>query len=160
MITIEGLTKSYAGRPVLKGVDLAVRAGEFLVVLGSSGAGKSTLLRCVNGLVRPDGGRILIDGAEYQAGGGEQRRPVAMIFQHHNLVRRLTVLKNVLVGRMAGHSSLLAALQLFRARRRRRNGLPRTRRALHPGDVARRPTLRRRAAARRHRPRARAGSRP
>jgi phosphonate transport system ATP-binding protein len=119
MITIQGLAKSYAGRSVLKGVDLSVRAGEFLVVLGPSGAGKSTLLRCVNGLVQPDGGRILIDGAEYKstgAGRREQRRPVAMIFQHHNLVKRLTVLKNVLVGRMAGHSSLLAALQLFPAR--------------------------------------------
>ena len=117
MIAIQGLSKSYGGRSVLKGVDLSVRAGEFLVVLGPSGAGKSTLLRCVNGLVQPDGGRILIDGAEYKSGGRrEERRPVAMIFQHHNLVRRLTVLKNVLVGRMAGHSSLLAMLQLFPAR--------------------------------------------
>jgi phosphonate transport system ATP-binding protein len=117
MIAIQGLSKSYGGRSVLKGVDLSVRAGEFLVVLGPSGAGKSTLLRCVNGLVQPDGGRILIDGAEYKSGGRrEGRRPVAMIFQHHNLVRRLTVLKNVLVGRMAGQSSLLAMLQLFPAR--------------------------------------------
>lgn len=119
MITIQGLSKSYAGRPVLKGVDLSVRAGEFLVVLGPSGAGKSTLLRCINGLVQPDGGRVLIDGTEYRAGRAgrrEQRRPVAMIFQHHNLVRRLTVLKNVLVGRMAGLSSLLAMLQLFPSR--------------------------------------------
>jgi phosphonate transport system ATP-binding protein len=114
MITIKGLSKSYAGRSVLKGVDLSVRAGEFLVVLGPSGAGKSTMLRCINGLAQPDGGRIEIDGAEYKsAGQREQRRPVAMIFQHHNLVKRLTVLKNVLVGRMAGQSSLLAMLQLF-----------------------------------------------
>ena len=69
MIAIQGLSKSYGGRYVLKGVDLSVRAGEFLVVLGPSGAGKSTLLRCVNGLVQPDGGRILIDGAEYKSGG-------------------------------------------------------------------------------------------
>jgi phosphonate transport system ATP-binding protein len=119
MITIQGLSKSYAGRSVLKGVDLSVRAGEFLVVLGPSGAGKSTLLRCVNGLAQPDSGRILIDGVEYRSSGAgrrEQRRPVAMIFQHHNLVRRLTVLKNVLVGRMAGLSSLLALLQLFPSR--------------------------------------------
>ncbi|HVK92164.1 MAG TPA: ATP-binding cassette domain-containing protein, partial [Mycoplana sp.] len=50
MIKIEGLKKSYAGRPVLQGIDLTVKAGEFLVVLGPSGAGKSTLLRCINGL--------------------------------------------------------------------------------------------------------------
>jgi phosphonate transport system ATP-binding protein len=119
MITIQGLSKSYAGRSVLKSVDLSVQPGEFLVVLGPSGAGKSTLLRCINGLVQPDGGHVLIDGSEYRAGRAgrsEQRRPVAMIFQHHNLVRRLTVLKNVLVGRMAGLSSLLAMLQFFPSR--------------------------------------------
>ncbi len=117
MITIEGLSKSYVGRSVLNGVNLSVRAGEFLVVLGPSGAGKSTMLRCINGLVRPDAGRIVIDGREYHAEGRrEHRRAVGMIFQHHNLVRRLTVLKNVLVGRMAGLSSLLAVLQLFPSR--------------------------------------------
>jgi phosphonate transport system ATP-binding protein len=119
VITIQGLSKSYAGRSVLKGVDLSVRPGEFLVVLGPSGAGKSTLLRCINGLAQPDGGHVLIDGTEYRAGRAgrrEQRRPVAMIFQHHNLVRRLTVLKNVLVGRMAGLSSLLAMFQFFPSR--------------------------------------------
>ncbi len=57
MITIEGLSKSYGGRTVLKDINLSVRAGEFLVVLGPSGAGKSTLLRCVNGLVHADAGR-------------------------------------------------------------------------------------------------------
>ena len=119
MIRIEGLRKAYAGKPVLQGVDLTVKAGEFVVVLGPSGAGKSTLLRCVNGLTAPDEGRITIDGTVFDskgAGRSERGRPVAMIFQHHNLVKRLTVLKNVLVGRMAGMSSILAALQLFRKR--------------------------------------------
>ncbi|WP_377839290.1 phosphonate ABC transporter ATP-binding protein [Bosea sp. UC22_33] len=114
MIKIEGLKKSYAGRPVLQGIDLSVKAGEFLVVLGPSGAGKSTLLRCINGLARPDAGRTVIDGTVFdtkRAPAG--KRPVAMIFQHHNLVKRLSVLKNVLVGRMAGLSSVLSMLQLF-----------------------------------------------
>jgi phosphonate transport system ATP-binding protein len=114
MITIEGLRKSYGGRPVLQGIDLTVKPGEFLVILGPSGAGKSTLLRCVNGLVHPDAGRIAIDGNEFDAErAGRGLRPVAMIFQHHNLVKRLSVLKNVLVGRMAGLSSVLSALQIF-----------------------------------------------
>jgi len=117
MIKIEGLKKSYAGRPVLQGIDLEVKSGEFLVVLGPSGAGKSTMLRCINGLTTPDEGRIVIDGTVFdskRAGSSERLRPVAMIFQHHNLVKRLTVLKNILVGRMAGMSSILCALQLFR----------------------------------------------
>ena len=117
MIKIEGLKKSYAGRPVLQGIDLSVKAGEFLVVLGPSGAGKSTLLRCINGLAQPDAGRTVIDGKVLDLRhGAAGKRPVAMIFQHHNLVKRLSVLKNVLVGRMAGLSSLLSMLQLFRKR--------------------------------------------
>ena len=117
MITIEGLKKSYAGRPVLQGIDLTVKAGEFLVVLGPSGAGKSTLLRCINGLAQPDAGRTVIDGTVFDAKRSTRGpRPVAMIFQHHNLVKRLSVLKNVLVGRMAGLSSFLSMLQLFPAR--------------------------------------------
>jgi phosphonate transport system ATP-binding protein len=114
MITIEGLKKSYARRPVLQGIDLTVKAGEFLVVLGPSGAGKSTLLRCINGLAQPDAGRIVIDGTVFDSTRvNRHQRPVAMIFQHHNLVKRLSVLKNVLVGRMAGLSSFLAMLQIF-----------------------------------------------
>ncbi len=114
MIKIEGLKKSYAGRPVLQGIDLSVKAGEFLVVLGPSGAGKSTLLRCINGLAQPDAGRTVIDGKVLDLRrGAAGKRPVAMIFQHHNLVKRLSVLKNVLVGRMAGLSSFLSMLQLF-----------------------------------------------
>ena len=118
MIEIKGLAKSYGERRVLKQVDLSVGAGEFLVVLGPSGAGKSTLLRCVNGLIPLDRGEIVIDGRTVRTaelGRREARRPTAMIFQHHNLVKRLSVLKNVLVGRMPGMSSLLALLQIFPA---------------------------------------------
>ncbi|HVL73330.1 MAG TPA: phosphonate ABC transporter ATP-binding protein [Beijerinckiaceae bacterium] len=117
MIEVEGLAKSYGGRKVLNDVSLSVQAGEFVVVLGPSGAGKSTLLRCINGLVQPDGGRVAVDGREVavrDTGRREGVRPIAMVFQHHNLVRRLSVLKNVLVGRMATTPSLLALCQLFR----------------------------------------------
>lgn len=115
MIEIKGLAKSYANRKVLHDVNLSVRSGEFLVVLGPSGAGKSTLLRCMNGLVHADAGDITIDGKMVAVGSSQEgERPIAMIFQHHNLVRRLSVLKNVLVGRMAGTPSLMAMLQLFR----------------------------------------------
>jgi phosphonate transport system ATP-binding protein len=118
MIEVQGLSKAYGERTVLHRIDLSVRSGEFLVVLGPSGAGKSTLLRCLNGLLTPDSGSVVIDGKAVdmdRIGHGERVRPIAMIFQHHNLVRRLSVLKNVLVGRMAGRSSLLALMQLFRS---------------------------------------------
>ena len=117
MIEVRDLAKSYGARTILDHVNLSVKAGEFLVVLGPSGAGKSTLLRCLNGLVQAESGTVVIDGTPIdirRRPGREAPRPIAMIFQHHNLVRRLSVLKNVLVGRMAGRSTLLTLLQLFR----------------------------------------------
>jgi phosphonate transport system ATP-binding protein len=117
MIEVRNLAKAYGKRTVLHDVSLSVRAGEFLVVLGPSGAGKSTLLRCLNGLIPADAGSMVIDGKVVNVGDLGNRecpRPIAMIFQQHNLVKRLSVLKNVLVGRMAGASSWLSLLQLFR----------------------------------------------
>jgi phosphonate transport system ATP-binding protein len=120
MIEICGLVKSYGvdrSIQALKGIDLKIAAGEFVVVLGPSGAGKSTMLRCINRLTEPTAGEVVIDGVSFAATGRrglrELRRNVAMIFQQHNLVRRLSVLKNVLVGRMAGLSPLLTACHLF-----------------------------------------------
>lgn len=120
MIEIRGLVKSYGpGQAIkaLKGIDLKIAAGEFVVVLGPSGAGKSTMLRCVNRLTEPTAGEVVIDGVSFAASGRRDlralRRNAAMIFQHHNLVKRLSVLKNVLVGRMAGLSPLLTAMHVF-----------------------------------------------
>ncbi len=116
MIEIRGLAKTYAGHVALKNVNLSIRPGEFVVVLGPSGAGKSTLLRCINRLTAPSGGEIVVDGTPFSSSGRDLRllrRNVAMIFQQHNLVKRLSVLKNVLVGRMADLSPILSSLQLF-----------------------------------------------
>jgi phosphonate transport system ATP-binding protein len=116
MITIRNLAKSYGATHALKGIDLSIAAGEFVVVLGPSGAGKSTLLRCINRLAEPSAGEVVVDGTPYASSRRDLRllrRSVAMIFQQHNLVKRLTVLKNVLVGRMADLSPLLTTLQLF-----------------------------------------------
>jgi phosphonate ABC transporter ATP-binding protein/phosphonate ABC transporter permease subunit PhnE len=116
MIEIRALTKAYGDIPALRGVDLRVSAGELCVVLGPSGAGKSTLLRCVNRLTEPTSGEILIAGKpapRNRADLRDLRRHIGMIFQDHNLVPRLSVLKNVLTGRLATMPSIAAALQVF-----------------------------------------------
>jgi phosphonate transport system ATP-binding protein len=116
MIEIRGLDKTYGGHRALKHVNLSIGPGEFVVVLGPSGAGKSTLLRCINRLTAPSAGEIAVNGATFASNARDLRllrRNVAMIFQHHNLVKRLSVLKNVLVGRMADLPQLMTICQLF-----------------------------------------------
>ena len=117
MIRIRSLTKQYGSNAVLRGIDLDVAAGEFLVVLGPSGAGKSTLLRCINGLATPSSGELVaagFDATDMRNGNVRKlRQHVAMIFQHHNVVPRLSVLKNVLTGRLGQTSTLASVLQLF-----------------------------------------------
>ena len=85
-------------------MSLDVKKGEFVSIIGPSGSGKSTLLRCINRLVEPTSGRVLIGGQEITAMGGAElrlaRRRMAMVFQQFNLVRRSTVIRNVLTGRL------------------------------------------------------------
>ncbi|MFW0754259.1 phosphonate ABC transporter ATP-binding protein [Pseudomonas sp. H11T01] len=116
MISISQLTKQYGSNPVLRGIDLQVAAGEFVVVLGQSGAGKSTLLRCINRLVQADSGTLTVAGIDARACRDTSvlRRQAAMIFQHHNVVPRLSVLKNVLTGCLGAVSTLTSIMQLFR----------------------------------------------
>ncbi len=116
MIKIRGLTKRYGDFEALKGIDLDVAPGEFLVVLGPSGAGKSTLLRCINRLAEPTQGEIHVDGRLVQPDAAilrQLRLQVAMIFQHYNVVPRLSVLKNVLTGRLGAVPAVLSWLQVF-----------------------------------------------
>jgi len=116
MIQIRGLTKRYGEFEALKGIDLDVTPGEFLVVLGPSGAGKSTLLRCINRLAEPTQGEIRVNGQLVKADAASLRAvrcQVAMIFQHYNVVPRLSVLKNVLTGRLGSMPSVASWLQVF-----------------------------------------------
>jgi phosphonate transport system ATP-binding protein len=118
MIEVRGLTKRYGALTAVADVSLQVAAGEMLVVLGTSGAGKSTLLRCINRLIEPDGGEVRIDGEAVPATPAGLRRlraQVAMIFQDHNLVPRLSVLKNVLAGRLSRMPLWTSLAQIFRA---------------------------------------------
>ncbi|WP_439599375.1 phosphonate ABC transporter ATP-binding protein [Falsiroseomonas sp.] len=105
LLTIEGLTKRYpTGDLALDAVDLMVPAGQVMALIGPSGAGKSTLIRCVNRLVEPTAGRVMLDGVELTSLGSgalrRARRRMGMIFQEYALVERLTVMENVLSGRL------------------------------------------------------------
>jgi len=107
MLRLEGLTKRYrTGDLALEGIDLEVPAGQVMALIGPSGAGKSTLIRCVNRLVEPTSGRVLLGDTNVTAlSRGELRRArrrMGMIFQEYALVERLTVMENVLSGQL-GH---------------------------------------------------------
>jgi len=113
-VRLENLGMVYPGGVrALEGVDLEVQDGEFLAILGLSGSGKSTLLRCINRLIDPTEGKVWIFGTEITALSGgalrRLRRQIAMIFQQFNLVRRQTVLTNVLSGAL-GRTRLLPSL--------------------------------------------------
>jgi len=92
------LTKRFAGRTVLDGVDLDVAAGQFVVLLGPSGSGKTTLLRCVAGTERPTAGTLWVGGAEVSGPAGHvppERRGLAMVFQDYALWPHMTARGNV-----------------------------------------------------------------
>jgi len=98
-IQVRELTRSFGSKAVLRGVNLEVREGETLVVLGGSGEGKTVLLRHLNGLERPDSGEVIVAGERLNALSEEQlapiRRQVAMVFQQGALFDSLSVFDNV-----------------------------------------------------------------
>src|SRR6266571_6460640 len=105
MLRIKGLAKRYrTGDLALKGIDLEVPDGQVMALIGPSGAGKSTVIRCINRLVEPTAGSVMLNDTEITTlGGGELRRArrrMGMIFQEYALVERLTVMENVLSGRL------------------------------------------------------------
>lgn len=111
VLKMEHIEKVYGNQVrALHDISLEVRAGEFVAVIGPSGSGKSTLLRTVNQLVVPSGGHVYSDGEEVTGASGKKlrllRRKVGMIFQHYNLVQRLSVMQNVLHGRLGYMSAL------------------------------------------------------
>lgn len=111
MIEIQNLSVLYAGNTEesLSDVNLSLHKGDFICVLGKSGAGKSTFIRCINGLQQPTGGEIHFDGKTITHAKEEElrkiRREMGMIFQHFNLVPRLSVLQNVMTGTFGYRSS-------------------------------------------------------
>ena len=105
MLQLDELTKKYnTGELALKGVTLDIPKGQVLALIGPSGAGKSTLIRCVNRLVQPTSGSVVLKGTELtklsSSALRKARRRMGMIFQEYALVERLTVMENVLSGRL------------------------------------------------------------
>jgi phosphonate transport system ATP-binding protein len=118
ILRIEHLTKVYEdGTRALSDVSFDVAPGEFLVIIGLSGSGKSTLLRCINRLIPPTSGRIIFQGRDVTAATREElreiRRRIGMIFQQFNLVKRVSVLTNVLSGRLGYLPPVWAPLNYF-----------------------------------------------
>ena len=103
IIRIEALDKWFGAFQVLTDINLAVRAGERIVICGPSGSGKSTLIRCINRLETAQKGRIVVDGADLAAGRRNVdavRREVGMVFQQFNLFPHLTALQNCTLAPM------------------------------------------------------------
>lgn len=125
MLEIQNLTKIYEdGTLALDDVSFTVEDGEFLVVIGLSGSGKSTLLRCINRLVEPTSGRVIWDGEDITAASQEElrkiRRQIGMIFQQFNLVKRSSVMTNVLSGRLGYVNPWLSLAHQFPREERER----------------------------------------
>jgi phosphonate transport system ATP-binding protein len=120
MLKVEHLVKTYPnGTQALDDVSFEVQDGEFLAVIGLSGSGKSTLLRCINRLIDPTAGRILWNGVDVTAASGADlrkiRRQIGMVFQQFNLVKRSSVLTNVLSGRLGYVRPVMSLLNYFPA---------------------------------------------
>lgn len=125
MLQVENLTKIYPDGTVgIRDLNFSVEDGEFLVVIGLSGSGKSTLLRCINRLIEPTEGRIIWNGVDVTAANQADlrkiRREIGMIFQHFNLVKRSTVMTNVLSGRLGYTPPSWSMLNRFRRDDRQR----------------------------------------
>jgi phosphonate transport system ATP-binding protein len=119
-LRIDRLVKEYKrGQPVLKGVSLEIAPRGVTAIIGASGTGKSTLIRCVNRLVEPTAGSIHFDGADLTRLSGNAlraaRRRIGMVFQEYNLVERLTVMENLLSGRLGYVSAFNAWMRRFPA---------------------------------------------
>src|SRR5439155_3129543 len=102
VVEISALRKSFGTNEVLKGIDLTVRSGEVIAIIGKSGSGKSTLLRCINGLESFQHGTLTVDGKpllhDSPAAMRELRQHVGMIFQSFNLFPHLSVGRNVMLA--------------------------------------------------------------
>ena len=101
LIRAENVRKSFSGKEVLKGIDLEIRRGEVVVIIGPSGSGKSTFLRCLNLLEVPTGGHIYfndVDITDKSVNIDLHRQKMGMVFQHFNLFPHMDILRNMTIG--------------------------------------------------------------
>ena len=120
MLSIKRLSKAYVtGKPVLSDIDLDIAARGITAIIGPSGTGKSTLIRCINRLVEPTSGSIEFEGHDLtrltRHALRQARRRIGMVFQEFNLVERLTVMENLLSGRLGYVSAWKAWRRRFPA---------------------------------------------
>ncbi|TQR20573.1 phosphonate ABC transporter ATP-binding protein [Psychrobacillus vulpis] len=118
LVKVEKLGKSYNSQTkVLKDISFEVGSGEFVSIIGPSGAGKSTLLRCINRMVEIDEGKVIFDDLDVGSLNKKELRKmrtnIGMIFQHYNLVPRLSVIENVLHGRLGYKTTLQGVFNKF-----------------------------------------------
>jgi phosphonate transport system ATP-binding protein len=118
MLIIQNLTKVYEnGFVALRNINLEIPDGQFISIIGLSGSGKSTLLRCINRLIDPTEGRIIWNGVDITAVSDDElrqlRRRIGMIFQQFNLVKRSSVITNVLAGRLGYINPLYSLANYF-----------------------------------------------
>jgi putative ABC transport system ATP-binding protein len=120
MITLNNVEKSYGDHKVLKGVDLEIRKGEFISIMGSSGSGKSTLLNLIGGMDKPEKGSIIVDGSAISSCSDEQltlyrRTKVGFIFQFFNLLPNISVFENIsmplLLNRTENEKKVIALIK-------------------------------------------------
>ena len=117
VLEVKNLRAGYAGREILRGVSFTVNADDFFAIIGPSGSGKSTLIRCVNRLVEPTGGEIAFNGKDILKVDPTElraiRRNMGMIFQEFNLIELLSVIDNVLTGRLGYTGTLRSLFRMF-----------------------------------------------
>jgi lipoprotein-releasing system ATP-binding protein len=111
MIKASGIYKSYGALPVLKGIDMEVKKGEVISIVGASGAGKSTLLHIIGTLDTPDLGSVAIDGQHvFQQSSTSlaafRNRAIGFVFQFHNLLPEFSALENVMIPGLIGKKNL------------------------------------------------------
>ena len=118
IMSIENLNKEYSkGKSVLKGINFNIKQGELLSIIGPSGAGKSTLLRSINRMIEPTSGKITFDDKDITGVKGKELRKmrtnIGMIFQHYNLVDRLSVFENVMHGTLGYKNSVQGIFSMY-----------------------------------------------